>query len=140
LFRFPSILIALLLAVSCFDIASGLEHWPFGCYPMYSLLYPKHFTLLRLYGVNDRGEFPMKGDASFPPFDGARVTDALARIPSSELPAALLNLLHLHNRTTPAKIRTLRLYSASWTLRPDVKGDEPPEQKVLVLEVSSFEH
>jgi hypothetical protein len=139
MFRLPSLCIAFLLAVACFDIASGLEHWPFGSYPMYSLLYQKRFTLLRLYGVNGTGEFPMRGDQSFPPFDEPRLTEALARMPRSELPAALLNLLRIHNRTGGERIRTLRLYSAGWTLQPGARGDEPPDQKVLILEVSSLE-
>lgn len=139
MFRLLSLFIAFLLAVTCFDIASGLEHWPFGSYPMYSLLYGKHFTLLCLYGVNSTGEFRLRGDQSFPPFDEPRLTDALARMPRSELPAALLNLLRIHNRTGGVPIRTLRLYSASWTLKPGAQGDEPPDQKTLLLEVSSFE-
>ncbi len=139
MFRLPSLFIAFLLAVNCFDIASGLEHWPFGSYPMYSLLYPKHFTLLRLYGVNGKGEFPMRGNKDFPPFDEARLGAALARIPRSELPAALLNLLRIRNRTGGERIRTLRLYSASWTLQPGARGDEAPDQKVLLVEVSSLE-
>jgi hypothetical protein len=139
LFRLPSIFIAFLLAVTCFDIASGLEHWPFGRYPMYSLLYSKHFTLLCLYGVNPKGEFRLRGDESFPPFDEPRLADALARMPRSELPAALLNLLRIHNRAGQTPIHTLRLYSASWTLQPGAQGNEPPDQKVLLVEVSSLE-
>jgi hypothetical protein len=139
LFRLQSLFIAVLLAVACFDIASGLEHWPFGTYPMYSLLYSKNFALLCLYGVNGQGEFRLRGDASFPPFDELRLADALARMPRSKLPAALLNLLRIHNRTGRDQIQTLRLYSASWTLKPGARGDEPPDKKVLIIEVSSLE-
>jgi hypothetical protein len=60
-------------------------------------------------------------------------------MPRSELPAALLNLLRIHNRTGRDPIHTLRLYSAGWTLKPGARGDEPPDQKVLIIEVSSLE-
>lgn len=138
MFRFPSLLIALTLAIMCFDMASGLEHWPFGSYPMYSLVYSKNFTWLRIYGVNSGGEFPMKGDRNFPPFDEARLVSSLARMRPSEWSPALQNLLRLHNRysgTDP--VHTIRLYAVSWTLHPGLQGDEPPDNKVLLVEVSS---
>lgn len=44
--------------ISGVDIFTGLEHWPFGSYPMYSTVYPEQLSWLRLYGVTDGGEVP----------------------------------------------------------------------------------
>ena len=137
--RIATVFITLLLAVAVFDIATGLEHWPFGSYPMYSLIYSKNLTWLRLYGVDSSGEFPLRGDRAFAPFDEARLVSALVRMRPSELPEAVLNLLKLHNRNSHPPVRTLRLYSVRWILHPGLQGNEPPDQRELLAEVSSFE-
>lgn len=139
-FRFASLAILISLAITAFDIATGLEHWPFGSYPMYSLRYGDQLYWLRLYGVTDGGEVPLRGDRDFAPFDPARLTAALQRLQTSpgsgrKLHDALRNLICIHNAGAPAEpIRALRLYSVHWKLRPGMQGSEPPEDRSLIAE------
>jgi hypothetical protein len=138
--RFASLAILGFLAVTCFDIATGLEHWPFGSYPMYSTLYPERLSWLRLYGVTDRGEIPLRGEHDFAPFDEARLTMALQRLQSApgghrKLLEALSNLTQLYRRQKA--LRALRLYSVSWTLRPGLQGSEPPDARILIAQVAA---
>src|SRR5580700_1381420 len=101
--RLASLAILGFLAITCFDIVTGLEHWPFGSYPMYSLRYAERRSWLRLYGVTDRGEIPLRGERDFAPFDEARLIVALQRLQSAreanqKLDEALRNLMRLYNR------------------------------------------
>jgi hypothetical protein len=130
------------LAIACFDIVTGLEHWPFGSYPMYSLRYSEQLSWLRLYGVTDRGEIPLRGENDFAPFDEARLIMALQRLQSApggqqKVDQALRNLLELYHRASgqPA-LRTLRLYEVRWDLRPGLQGSEPPNERRLIAEVA----
>jgi hypothetical protein len=138
--RFASLAIAGFLAITGFDIATGLEHWPFGSYPMYSTLYPEQLSWLRLYGVTDRGEVPLRGDRDFAPFDQARLIMALQRLQNApagnqKLDAALRNLMQLSPRWKA--LHALRLYKVSWALRPGLEGSEPPSERVLVAQVAA---
>jgi|HubBroStandDraft_6_1064221.scaffolds.fasta_scaffold567780_2 hypothetical protein len=138
--RFASLAIAGFLAVTGFDIATGLEHWPFGSYPMYSTLYPAQLSWLWLYGVTDRGEVPLRGEVDLAPFDQARLIMALQRLQGApaanqKLNAALRNLMRLSARRKD--LRALRLYKVSWALRPGLEGSEPPSQRVLIVQVSA---
>jgi hypothetical protein len=145
--RLASLAIVGLLAAAGFDIVTGLEHWPFGSYPMYSLLYPQQLSWLRLYGVTNRGEILLRGERDFAPFDEARLTVALerlARAPGGDqkLDQALRNLMRLHGRLearrSPAgpPLRALRLYAVRWVLRPGFEGSESPQERTLVAEVT----
>ena len=140
------LIVAGFLAVALFDIATGLEHWPFGSYPMYSLLYSDQLTWLRLYGLTDRGEVPLRGEHDFAPFDEARLIMALQRLESApnaeqKIRAALRNLVELYDRAAaqrqpPApRLRALRLYTVRWNLRPGATGTEPPAERTLVAQV-----
>jgi hypothetical protein len=148
--RLANLAIIGFLAVACFDIVTGLEHWPFGSYPMYSLLYPKQLSWLRLYGVTDRGEILLRGERDFAPFDEARLTVALDRLTrarggNQQLDQALRNLMRLHDlqeaRHSPAgqPLRALRLYAVRWVLRPGLEGSESPHERTLVAEVTRDE-
>jgi hypothetical protein len=139
--RLASIFILFPLAVACFDISSGLEHWPFSSYPMFSFLFVRHLSVLRLYAVNGAEEIPVKVGRDFAPFEETRLISALSRLRESEpgrrkLPLALLSLLRLHHRNTHTVIRSLRLYSVGWTLLPGMPGNAAPERKILLAEVS----
>ena len=138
--RFASLAIAGFLAITGFDIATGLEHWPFGSYPMYSTIYPEQISWLRLYGVTDRGEIQLRGERDFAPFDEASLIVALQRLQSApggnqKLDDALRNLMRLYNRRRP--LRALRLYSVSWALRPGLQGSEPPANRTLIAQVAA---
>src|ERR1039457_1881646 len=74
--RYATLAIVVFLAIAGFDIVTGLEHWPFGSYPMYSLSYPEELSWLRLYAVTDRGEIALRGERDFAPFDEARLVMA----------------------------------------------------------------
>jgi hypothetical protein len=148
--RFASLAIIGFLAIACFDIVTGLEHWPFGSYPMYSLLYSEHLSWLRLYGVTDGGEIPLRGERDFAPFDGARLIMALARLQSArggnqKLEEALRNLMRLYNRRrarrSPAgpPLRALRLYAVRWALRPGLHGSESPRERIPIAQVTGAE-
>lgn len=141
--RFANLAIIGFLAITCFDIVTGLEHWPFGSYPMYSLLYHQQLTWLRLYGMTERGEIALRGERDFAPFDEARLVAALDRLRAApgadqKLGEALRNLMELYNRRKPGavSIQSLRLYSVRWTLRPGEEGSEPPEERVLIAQVT----
>ena len=144
--RFASLAIVGFLAVTGFDIVTGLEHWPFGSYPMYSLLYPEQLSWLQLYGVTDRGEIALRGERDFAPFDEARLIVALQRLQGArggnqKLDEALRNVLQLYNRgkaqrrSVDQPLRTLRLYTVSWALQ----GSEPPGERTLIAEVTANE-
>ena len=146
--RFASLAIAGFLAITGFDIATGLEHWPFGSYPMYSTIYPEQISWLRLYGVTDRGEIPLRGERDFAPFDEARLIVALQRLQGArggnqKLDEALRNVLQLYNRgkaqrrSVDQPLRTLRLYTVSWALRPGLQGSEPPANRTLIAQVAA---
>jgi len=132
-----------ILAISVFDIATGLEHWPFGSYPMYSTPYPERLSWLRLYGVTARGEIPLRGDRDFAPFDQARLIMALQRIEAApganqKIDEALRNLAALYNRQPEhPPLRALRLYQVEWLLKPGQRGTEPPDQRILIAERSA---
>jgi len=130
-----SVVIVTLLAVTGFDIATGLEHWPFGSYPMYSLTYPGRHESMALYALRGAGEVSLRSDRGFAPFDDARLVSALSGMPPRDWPQALNNLVRLYNRNHPAPIRALRLYSVSWNLHTGMKGDEPPDNRILLAEV-----
>jgi hypothetical protein len=138
--RFASLTIAGFLAVTGFDLATGLEHWPFGSYPMYSTLYSEHLWWLRLYGVTGQGEFPLHADRDFAPFDEARLIVALQRLQSArggnqKLDLALRNLMRLYDRRKA--LRALRLYSVRWALRAGLQGSEPPQERTLIAQVTA---
>jgi len=148
--RFASLTIVGCLAITCFDIATGLEHWPFGSYPMYSVSYTEHLSWLRLYGVTDRGEIPLRGERDFAPFDEARLIMVLQRLQGArgadwKLDEALRNLMRLYNNRNArgwpvsAPLRALRLYAVSWTLRPGLDGSEPPRERMLIAQVTGDE-
>lgn len=143
--RCASLAIVGFLAIACFDIVTGLEHWPFGSYPMYSLSYAENLSWLRLYGVTDRGEIPLRGDGDFAPFDEARLVMALERLQSARggdqrLDAALRNLMRLYNRRKASPpLRSLRLYAVRWALRPGLEGSESPRQRILIAQVTGNE-
>jgi hypothetical protein len=137
--RFANLAIIAFLAISVFDMATGLEHWPFGSYPMYSTLYSEQLSWLRLYGVTDQGEIPLRAERDFAPFDEARLIVSLQRLrnaPGGErkLDQALRNLMLLYDRRKT--LRALRLYSVRWTLRPGLQGSEPPHERTLIAQVT----
>jgi hypothetical protein len=124
--------------IAAFDIKTGLEHWPFGSYPMYSTVYTKQLYWLRLYGVTDRGEISLGGERDFPPFDQSRLIMALERLQGQKRDQALRNLQSLYNRRpTGPPIRGLRLYALRWTLRAGMQGSESPQERILIAEVAA---
>jgi len=141
--RLAASAIFIILAISVLDIATGLEHWPFGSYPMYSTLYPARLSWLRLYGVTAQGEIPLRGDRDFAPFDQARLIMALQRIEAApganqKIDEALRNLAALYNRQPEhPPLRALRLYQVEWLLKPGQRGTEPPDQRILIAERSA---
>jgi hypothetical protein len=142
--RFANLAIIGFLGITCFDIVTGLEHWPFGSYPMYSLLYHEQLSWLRLYGVTARGEITLRDERDFGPFDEARLIMALDRLRTApgadrKLDEALRNLMQLYNRRNAggASIRSLRLYTVRWALRPGLQGSEPPQERVLIAQVTA---
>jgi hypothetical protein len=148
--RFASLAIVGFLAITCFDIVTGLEHWPFGSYPMYSLRYAERLSWLRLYGVTDRGEIPLRGERDFAPFDEARLIVALQRLQiarggNQKLDEALRNLMRLYNRgearrpPVSAPLRALRLYTVRWDLRPGLQGSESPTERILIAQATAAE-
>ena len=143
--RYATLAIVVFLAIAGFDIVTGLEHWPFGSYPMYSLSYPEELSWLRLYAVTDRGEIALRGERDFAPFDEARLVMALERLQSArggnqKLDAALLNLVQLYNRRKASPpLRALRLYTVRWALRPGLQGSEPPGERILIAQVAGNE-
>ena len=145
--RLANLAIIGFLAVACIDIVTGLEHWPFGSYPMYSLLYSEQRSWLRLYGVTDRGEILLRGERDFAPFDEARLVMALERLQSAhegsqKLDEALRNLMRLYDRRqarggrASLRLRALRLYAVRWVLRPGFEGSQPPQERILVAQAT----
>ena len=141
--RLANLAILGFLAVACIDILTGLEHWPFGSYPMYSLLYSEQRSWLRLYGVTDRGEILLRGERGVTPFDEARLVMGLERLESAhggkqKLDEALRNLMRLYDRrhAHSVPLRALRLYAVRWVLRPGFEGPQPPQERILVAQAT----
>jgi len=117
---------------------------------MYSVLYSEQLSWLRLYGVTDRGEIPLRGECDFAPFDEARLIMALERLQrapggNQKLEEALRNLMWLYNRRTAWRdpvsppLRSLRLYAVRWALRPGLQGSESPRERIPIAQVSEAE-
>jgi len=141
--RLANLAILGFLAVACIDTLTGLEHWPFGSYPMYSLLYSEQRSWLRLYGLTDRGEVLLRGERDFAPFDEARLVMALERLQSADggkqkLDEALRNLMRLYDRRQARglPLRALRLYAVRWVLRPGLESFQPPQERILVAQAT----
>lgn len=123
------------LAITCFDIAAGVEHWPFSQYPMYSTLQNERDRLPALYGVTASGEFAIPVQA-LRPFNEGRLLFALRRLDGESLDRALADLRRIYDRNRGSgryngpPISALKLYLVTWDLD---KGPQPVE-KLLVRE------
>src|ERR1039458_2682090 len=94
--RYATLAIVVFLAIAGFDIVTGLEHWPFGSYPMYSLSYPEELSWLRLYAVTDRGQIALRGERDF-------IVTGLEHWPFGSYP--------MYSLSYPEELSWLRLYA-----------------------------
>jgi hypothetical protein len=144
-------IIALLVAGSAYDIATGREHWPLSPYPMFSSAEESRtLDSLIVRGVEDDGsgrELALREAAFIAPFDQCRITTALQRAASmtdggGRLHAMLSDTLARYEAARESgahdgpPLRAIRLYRAHWTLRPDGSNVDRPDRATLVDEAS----
>jgi hypothetical protein len=139
------IIVMVLIAGHLYDVATSSEHWPFSRYQMYSQM-PEMKTLwrLRLYGVTENGEIPLRAEEHFAPFNMPQLNTALMRLPRYKRREKVAELLHnlaflyessrqqgLHD---DPPIQSLRLYRLKWTLDEWARNVDSPDKKILLLE------
>lgn len=131
------------------DIASGVEHWPFSPYPMYSRAQSDWASVMpEIVGVRpDGSEFAMKRPELLAPFDQARLLGAFSRMGmrpngAALVRTALLDCLARYERRRrdgahdgPA-LRALRLYHGRYVLDVAASTAGSPASRTLVMEVT----
>jgi hypothetical protein len=118
------------LAVAAFDVAAGIEHWPFSNYPMYDGVQGRNYSWLELYGVSAFGDIPLPVKY-LQPFNEGRFASVLGRLPSSSLESALQEAKRIYgqNGGTPA-ISGTKLFRVTW----DLEAGAAPLRKELLRE------
>ena len=131
------------------DIASGVEHWPFSPYPMYSRAQRDWAPVMaEIVGVGADGrELAVKRPEYLAPFDQARLLGALAQLGARPdgmalVRTALNDCLERYERRRrdgahdgPA-LRALRLYHSRYVLDVGASTVGRPTARNLVLEVT----
>jgi hypothetical protein len=143
-------LMALFIGGSLKDIARSTEHWPLSSYPMFSVVDPDpRVRLIRLFGVTQgpsRHEIELLDASEIHPFDQCRLSTALARTYNNRerrhLTDALLRdvLSRYEGRRISGEhhgpaLDAVRAYEMTWTLDPDARNVDNPDQKLLLAEV-----
>jgi hypothetical protein len=148
------VLIVALLAGSAYDIVTGTEHWPLSPYPMFSRV-ERSATLdsLMLAGVMDEPdarEMPLRDLPYIQPFDQCRLITAFQRVKNRDddgasLRAMLRDSLVRYEQQREAgahdgpRLRAVRIYSAHWTLDPQARNVDTPDERRLLGEVTAAE-
>jgi GT2 family glycosyltransferase len=143
--------IALLVAGSAYDIASGTEHWPFSPYPMFAHVErARTLDSLLLRGVVDDGsgrEIPLREAGMIGPFDQCRLNTAMQRARSgpdgqNRLQAMLQDCLARYEAARGRgehdgpPLEAIRVYDAHWALDPEGRNVDTPTRARLIGEVS----
>jgi hypothetical protein len=123
------------LAIAAFDVAAGIEQWPFSQYRMYADSQSSRYSWLELAGESGAGEIALPVRA-FEPFNEGRLATALGRVPLDSLDSALADCRRIYDRNRAEgrydgpPISGMKLYLVTWNL------DEgpAPARKVLVRE------
>jgi len=143
-----SLVFALLIGGSVYDIVRDEEHWPFSQYPMFSgVWHSPTFTWLRLVGVTSDGrEFPLDDNRYVAPFDQSRLAKAFRQILDTPSRAgrrdeALASFLSRYRQLAAERrhdgppLRALRLYELEWTIDPWAANVDHPDRRRLISEV-----
>lgn len=146
---FLSLIAAVLIAGSLYDIVTDQEHWPFSQYPMFSGVWrSQRFEWLRLFGVTESGrEFALDANRYVAPFDQSRLPKALRRMlerrdGSARVRAALADCLHRYEELRREgahegpPIVALRLYRLEWRIDPEAANVDRPDQRTFIAEVT----
>lgn len=142
-------MVATIVAGHLFDIASGLEHWPFSPYAMYARAQGDWaLSVPEIVGTRaDGGELAVKRSEYLAPFDQARLLQAFGRLAAQPdgmalLRTALADCLARYERRRrdgahdgPA-LRALRLYHSRYELDVAASTVGRPAARTLVLEVT----
>jgi hypothetical protein len=131
------------------DIATGVEHWPFSPYPMYSRAQSDWAPVMaEIVGVRlDGEELAVKRPELLAPFDQARLLGALARLGTRPdgtalVRTALVDCLSRYERRRRQGahdgpvLRALRLYHSRYVLDVAASTVGSPASRTLVLEVT----
>lgn len=123
------------LGIAAFDIAAGIEHWPFSNYPMYVGVQGRTYTWFEMYGESASGEVPIVMK-SLPPFDDGRLSAALSRMGPESLDIALADCRRVYDADRKAglyrgpPISRLKLYLVT----RELDAGSAPSRKVLIQE------
>ena len=145
------LLILGLVGASAYDIASGREHWPFSPYPMFSAVEQvPTLQLLRVVGVTRDGgrEIPLLDSQLIAPFDQCRLSTAFSRTYNNQArrPLTVAMLRDCYDRYEALRsagqhdgppLQAVRLYEMKWTLDPEGRNVETPDEKCLLAEVGA---
>jgi hypothetical protein len=138
--------IAVVVGVQLFTIATQREYWPFSNYSMYSHDQGATMTWIRVYGVTPEGEFNLDPEVYLKPFDGTRLSLGLEWCvidrPDAVTDEAMRNLYALYEtgrtrRKHPGPpLVALRLYRQTWSLDPSLANVDRPDVNELLHELA----
>lgn len=139
-----TLVLALVLGPSLYDIARGGEHWPYSSYPMYAdVRRDATVSVAVLYGVTESGaEVPLRDVAFIAPFDQSRIAFALESFDASSdrapMAAALHDLLVRYEDRRAEHggppLRAMRAYRVVWSGDPRAADVERPARRELLGE------
>ena len=142
--------LAVLIAGSLIDIATGREHWPFSPYAMFAdHATSRTVSKLILMGVtrDEHREVPLRHLSFIRPFDRSRLMTALERMSRGQRSSDLLNeALHdclrryerrgREGRHSGPPLEAVRLYLFEWEVDARRSSLDRPTRRRLVAEAS----
>lgn len=144
------LLMAVILGGSVFDIVEDREDWPLSQYPMFSTVDPQPvLRSIRLMGVTREAparEIALLDDDLIAPLDQCRLSTGLARTfgnPSRRTlaPSMMRSVLEryelrrINGEHGGPPLKAVRAYDMTWTVDPDARNVDRPDEKRLLAEV-----
>ncbi len=145
--RLPFIVATIFLFLQGLAILTEQELWPFSPYRMYAEIQTSQLESFQAWAVTDSGERPLYADDFLPPFNNARLSQAIellgAEGDSSDVRRGAQNLLQLYEHARVAglhdgpPIEGIRMYAVRWTIEPELRNVTTPDARHLVGEYKS---
>jgi glycosyltransferase involved in cell wall biosynthesis len=144
------LLMAVILGGSAFDIVEDREDWPLSQYPMFSTVDAAPvLRSIRLMGVTREApvrEIALLDGDLIAPLDQCRLSTGLARTFGNRSRRALApammhgvleryELRRMNGEHGGPPLKDVRAYAMTWTLDPDARNADRPDEKRLLAEV-----
>jgi hypothetical protein len=125
-----------LLGLQVWQTLKRRDDWPLSSYPMYSGIQKRTATSQSLVAVTERGEVPLDNEYTRP--IGGRRLQQLLRSRGPAVTSELANNVcgNLKRLGRLVDLNAIRLYSASWRVRVDLKGIGGKRELVTTIPVS----